>query len=122
VKLQEQDTQRMTPTGDRGSNTSALSNQDSWQEAEQVKPDPTWYGLGTNLNNIISAHPEVDSKHTCFETFLDKLEMYFIRIMGALHKEDTHTIPKINHDFAQSLRALAEDPNWTLVQSDKTGQ
>jgi hypothetical protein len=112
----------MTPTGDCHSNTSALSNQDSWQEAEQVEPDPALYCLGTNLYNAISAHPEVDSKHTHFKTFLKKLEMKFVHIIGALCKEDTCTIHEINHKLAQSLRALAKDPDWTLVDSDKAGQ
>jgi hypothetical protein len=48
--------------------------------------------------------------------------MEFVRIMGALRKKDTRTIPEIDRELAQSLRPLAEDPDWTLVQSDKKGQ
>jgi hypothetical protein len=99
-----------------------LSDQDWWQEAEQAKPDQVWYGLGTDLYDTISAHPEVDSNHTRLDTFLDKLEMEFVRIMGNLHKEDRCNIPETDHNLAQSLRALAKDPDWSLVQSGKTGQ
>jgi hypothetical protein len=40
--------------------------------------------------------------------------------MDNLHKEDTCNIPETDRDLAQSLQALAEDPDWSLVQSDKT--
>jgi hypothetical protein len=42
--------------------------------------------------------------------------------MHGLCKKDTHVIPKIDNKLATSLQKLSKDPDWTLVQSDKTRQ
>jgi hypothetical protein len=99
------------------------SDIDSWHEAEEPKElDPDWYGLGSDLYDTISAFPEADSGKKQLEHFLDKLEMEFVNSIKALRKEDTKSIPEHNHVLLERLRALAEDPNWSVVQSDKTGQ
>jgi hypothetical protein len=48
--------------------------------------------------------------------------MEFLCVMHGLRKKDTRVIPKIDDKLATSLQILSEDPNWTLVQSDKMGQ
>ncbi len=48
--------------------------------------------------------------------------MEFLRVMHGLCKKDTHVIPKIDNKLATSLQKLSKDPDWTLVQSDKTRQ
>jgi hypothetical protein len=64
------------------------SHADLWHELE--KPDDgnqNWYGLGSHLYKTILAHPEIDSGHPHFESFLDKLEMEFENIMKSLCKK-----------------------------------
>jgi hypothetical protein len=48
--------------------------------------------------------------------------MEFVNSIKALRKEDTRSIPEHNHVLSERLRALAEDPNWSVVQSNKTSQ
>jgi hypothetical protein len=63
------------------------SNADSWHEAEQLDDDDQdCYGLGSDLYDTISAHPDINSRHRHFESFLDKLEMEFVNIMKSLLK------------------------------------
>jgi hypothetical protein len=95
----------------------------SWHEAEEPKEsDPDWYGLGSDLYDTIFAFPEADSGKKQLEHFLDKLEMEFVNSIKALRKEGTRSIPEHNHVLLERLRVLAEDPNWSVVQSNKTGQ
>jgi hypothetical protein len=104
---------------------SALSDSsdlDLWQEPDPVNLDEDWYGLRTDLYDTISLHPEVDSGHNHLEHFLDNLKMNFLRVMHDLCKKDTRIIPERDHALVTLLQQLSEDPNWTLVQSDKTGQ
>jgi hypothetical protein len=84
--------------------------------------DEEQYSLGTNLYDEISAHPDVDICHSRLEQFLDKLELEYINMMKKLCEKDTQEIPKCNRILATNLKALSEDHDWSLVQSDKTGQ
>jgi hypothetical protein len=43
-------------------------------------------------------------------------------MMKKLGKKDMQKIPECNRIPATNLKALLEDPDWSLVQSDKTGQ
>ena len=43
-------------------------------------------------------------------------------MMKKLRKKDTREIPECDCILATNLKALSEDPDWSLVQSDKTGQ
>jgi hypothetical protein len=43
-------------------------------------------------------------------------------MMKKLRKNDTQKIPKCDRILATNLKALLEDPDWSLVQSDKIGQ
>jgi hypothetical protein len=81
-----------------------------------------WYGLSTGLYDTISACPEVDSSRNHLEHFMEKLETEFISTIAHLHQKDTWIIPQCNQELAMSLHALAEDPDWSLVQLDKTSQ
>ncbi len=93
----------------------------SWHKAKQPKEiDPDWYVLGSNLYDTILAYPEVDSGKKQLENFLDKLEMEFVNSIKALCKKDTRSIPDRDRVLAKHLHELAEDPDWSLVQSDKT--
>jgi hypothetical protein len=99
------------------------SDINSWHEAEEPEEsDPDRYGLSSDLYDTISAFPGADSGKKQLEHFLDKLEMEFVNSIKALHKEDTRSIPEHNHVLSEHLDALAEDPNWSVVQSNKTGQ
>ncbi len=98
------------------------SDLDYWQEPDPVNPNEDWYGLGTDLYDTISSYLEVSSTHNQLKHFLDNLEMEFLRVMHGLRKKDTRVIPKIDNKLATSLQKLSEDPNWTLVQLDKTCQ
>ncbi len=42
--------------------------------------------------------------------------------MKKLCKKDMQEIPESNRILATNLKALLEDPDWSLVQSDKTSQ
>ncbi len=87
-----------------------------------VNPNEDWYGLGMDLYETISSHPEVNSAHNWLKHFLDNLEMEFLFIMHGLCKKDTRVIPKIDDKLVTSMQKLREGPDWTLVQPDKTGQ
>jgi hypothetical protein len=80
------------------------------------------YGLGSNLYNTISAFPEVNSDKKQLKHFLEKLEMEFVNSIKALPKKDTRYIPEKDRVLAKRLSALAENPDWSVVQSNKTGQ
>ncbi len=84
--------------------------------------DQDCYGLGSSLYDTISVHPEIDSRHHRFESFLDMLEMEFVNIMKSLCKKDTRHFPECNHALTNCLRNLAKDPDWSVVQLDKTCQ
>ncbi len=66
--------------------SSDSSNLDYWQEPDPVDPNEDWYGLGTDLYDTISSHPEVNSAHNWLEHFLDNLEMEFLRVIHGLCK------------------------------------
>jgi hypothetical protein len=54
-----------------------VSNIDSWHKAQLADPDDNEefrHGLGSNINDKISAFPEVDSGHKRFEQFMTHLE------------------------------------------------
>jgi hypothetical protein len=99
------------------------SNNDLWQETTN-NPDgkEERYDLGTNLYNNFSAPPEVNICHRWLEQFLDKLTLEYINMMKKLSKQDTREIPEWDRILATTQKALLEDPKWSLVQSDKTGQ
>jgi hypothetical protein len=100
-----------------------MSDINSWHEAKESKEsNPDWYGFGSNLYDTISAFLEADSAKKQLQHFLDKLEMEIVNSIKALRKEDTRSIPECNYVLLERLRALAEDPNWSVVQSDKSGQ
>jgi hypothetical protein len=42
--------------------------------------------------------------------------------MKKLRKKDSQEIPKRDRILATNLKALLEDPDWSLLQSDKTSQ
>jgi hypothetical protein len=99
------------------------SNINSWHEAEETKEsDPDRYGLSSDLYDTISAFSEADSVKKQLEHFLDKLDMEFVNSIKALRKEDTRSIPERNHVLSEHLCALAKDPHWSVMQSNKTGQ
>jgi hypothetical protein len=94
----------------------------AWHKAEQPKEiDPDWCGLGFDHNDTISAYPEVDSGKMRLKNFLDKLEMEFVNSTKALRKKDMTFIPDYDRALAKCLHELAEYPDWSVVQSDKTG-
>jgi hypothetical protein len=128
VKLHETTTNTLQPQGQPTQQTTTLdssttSNNDSWHESTNAPEDGKGqYGLGTNLYNTISAQPEVDSGHSCLEHFLDKLEFEYNNMIKKQCKKDTRNIPDRDRILATSLKALSEDPEWSLVQPDKTSQ
>jgi hypothetical protein len=48
--------------------------------------------------------------------------MEYVNSIKSLCKKDTRSIPEINHVLAKCLRALAKNPDWSVVQFNKTGQ
>ncbi len=102
------------------------TNINEWHEVEQpdVDPDghPDMYGLGSNLYDAISARPEFESGLARLENFLDQLEMEYIHTIHNLCKKDTRIIPEKDHNLADCFHWLLEDPEWSVVQSDKKGQ
>ena len=53
---------------------------------------------------------------------MNQLEYDLASAIKALCKKDTRLIPQCDWILAANLRALAANPEWTLVQLDKTGQ
>jgi hypothetical protein len=48
--------------------------------------------------------------------------MEYIHTIRKLRKHDTRIIPEQVRTLADCLHWLSEDPDWSVVQSDKTGQ
>jgi hypothetical protein len=48
--------------------------------------------------------------------------MEFVNSITVLCKKDTRYIPEKDRVLAKRLSALAENPDWSVVQSDKTNQ
>jgi hypothetical protein len=48
--------------------------------------------------------------------------MEFVNSIKALQKKDMRSIPERDRVLAKCLRALAKNLDWSVVQSDKTGQ
>jgi hypothetical protein len=48
--------------------------------------------------------------------------MKFVNSIKALRKKDTRPIPESGRILAERLRALAKNLDWSVVQSNKTGQ
>ena len=98
------------------------SDIDSWHEAEEPEiDDEDRYGLGSDLYDTISSIPEADSGAKRLEYFFDKLELEFVTSIKALREKDTRSIPERDKVLQEQLDALAKDPHWSIVQSDKTG-
>jgi hypothetical protein len=106
------------------SKSTDVSKIDSWHEAQLADPNNNkefCYGLGSNLYDKISAFPEIDSGYKCFEQFLTHLESVVIRMLSSLQQKDTCSISPQDRILTEKQQALADDPEWSLVQSDKTG-
>ena len=97
------------------------SDIDSWHEADHPEEPEERYGLGSDLYDTISSKPEEDSGQKRLEYFFNQLETEFVTTLSALHKEDKRSIPECDRALQDQLDALARDPTWSVVQSDKTG-
>ena len=124
VHLREKSSHLPTQKATNSPTTQPETETDSWQEPDCGTPedDNHFCGFDTDLYNKISLNPEVASQHKKFKGFLDKLELYLMNSITSLRKNDAKNISNKDTYISDCLHLLANDPDWALIQSDKTGQ